>query len=231
MTTHFATFTDAGFDPRTHVVFAIERLKEKAPQSISFDDLVSYVLPVPKRENSAQVERFKDFLRVNPKVSYDSKSDSFRFKPTLAIYTASDLLTYLQKQDTALGVSVRDLKDGWPNVEETIDHLEKEHRLLVTRQKKDKAPRMVWANDPSLFAPLDPEFQEMWGKISLPPAEEVIRALEREKLNPAGQVALPKAGPVKEKKIKKVRRGAKITNIHIQDQFRDYSQQRPQAGK
>ena len=225
------SISDTGFDPRTNVVFAIDRLKEKAPASIPSGDLISYVLPAHKRDNSAQINRFKQFLRVNPKVSYDSKADSFSFKPTLAIYNATDLLDFLQKQETALGISVRDLKDGWSNVEETITKLETQHKLLVSRQKKDNHPRMVWANDPSLHAPLEPEFKDIWEHVPLPQQEDIIKELKREKLNPAGQVAAPKAVAATDKKKKKVRRGAKITNIHIQDMFKDYSGQRPQAGK
>ena len=226
-----ASVSDTGFDPRTNVVFAIDRLKEKAPAPIASTELISYVLPAHKRDNAAQINRFKQFLRVNPKVSYDPKNDSFSFRPTLAIYDASGLLNHLQKQETALGVAVRDLKDGWPNVEETISKLEAQHKLLVSRQKKDDHPRMVWANDPSLHAPLDAEFKEIWEHISLPQQEDIIKELKREKLNPAGQVTVAKVATPTDKKKKKVRRGVKITNTHIQEMFKDYSGQRPQAGK
>jgi transcription initiation factor TFIIE subunit beta len=226
-----ATVSDTGADARTNVIFAIERLKEKSPASISTQDLISYVLPIHKREDEAQITRFKQFLKVNSKVQYDPKTDSYSFKPIHSIYNASDLLAFLQAQDTALGIPVRDLKDGWPNVEETIDKLERQHKILVARNKKDNHPRMVWADDSTLVAPLDQEFKDLWHKIPLPSTEDVIKELQRQKFTTAGNVAEPKAAPKAEKKKKKVRRGAKITNIHIQDQFRDYSQQRPQAGK
>ena len=217
-------------DPRASVVFAVDRLKAKLPQSVSTPDLLSYVLPLQALENEEAINKFKVWLQNHAKVTYIRATDSWRYKPALPIFNEADLLTYLQNQDTALGVSVSNLKDGWPDVVETIDKLEAQSRLLVNRQKKDNSARAIWANDPSLNAPLDQEFKDMWHNIPLPPPEDVVRSLEREKLNPAGQVVVLSAEGPKKKKVKKVRRGAKITNVHMQDQFRDYSQQRPQAG-
>jgi len=221
----------AGSDARTNVVYATDRLKEKFPASISSDDLIAFVLPAHKRGDTAQINLFKKFLQVNPKVSYDATTDSYKFRPLHNISSADDLLAYLQKQETALGISVRELKDGWPDVEETIDKLEAQHQLLVTRNKKDNHPRMVWANDPTLVAPLDKEFKDIWNQIPLPSIEDTIKELRKMDHKSTGEPAKPEV-PVKvEKKKKKTRRGVKVTNVHMQGLFRDYSQQRPQAGK
>lgn len=221
----------AGTDARTKVYYAIDRLKEKFPASVPFDDLASYMLSVDERRNRQQVNLIKQFLRVNPKVDHDPANDTYRFRPLHNIATADDLLAYFQRQETALGLNVRDLKEAWPNVEDTIDQLEKENKLLVTRNKKDNHPRMVWSNDPSLIAPLDPEFKEFWHQVTLPNTEDVIRELTRMNHTPTGELRKPENAPKVEKKKKKVRRGNKVTNVHMQSLFRDYSNQRPQGTK
>lgn len=223
--------SQAGSDARTNVVYATDRLKEKFPASIPADDLIAFVLPAHKRGDTTQINLFKQFLRVNPKVNYDPKTDSYTFRPLHNIASADDLLSFLQKQENALGINVRELKDGWPNVEETIDKLEAQHKLLVTRNKKDNHPRMVWANDPTLTAPLDTEFRDVWVQIPLPNVEETIRELKRMNHKPAGELPTQDSAVKVEKKKKKARRGAKITNQHMVGLFKDYSHQRPQAGK
>ena len=225
-----ASFDADKFDPRPSIVFAVERLKAKLPQTVSSPDLLSYVLPSQAVENQPAVAVFKKYLQSHGKVTYNRATDSWRYKPALPIFNEADLLTYLQNQETALGISVSTLKDGWPDVVETIDKLEAQSRLLVNRQKKDNSARSIWANDPSLNSPLDQEFKDIFNGVALPTIEDTVRSLEREHLNPAGQVVVLGPEAPRKKKVKKVRRGAKITNVHMQDQFRDYSQQRPQAG-
>jgi len=151
----------AGSDARTNVVYATDRLKEKFPASIPSQELIAFVLPAHKRNDEQAVKLLKTLLNVNPKVIYDAATDSYTFKPMHNISSADDLLKYLQGQETAMGIQVRELKDGWPNVEETIDKLEEERKLLVTRNKKDNHPRMVWADDPTLIAPLDQDFKDI----------------------------------------------------------------------
>ena len=223
-------YAGAGSDARTNVVYAIDRLKEKFPTSISSDDLVAFVMPSHMRDEK-QVDLFKKFIKVNTKVTYDAATESYTFRPLHNISSAEGLLSYLQKQDTSLGINVRELKDGWPDVETTIDKLEAQHKLLVTRNKKDNHPRMVWADDPTLDAPLDDEFKDLWTQIPLPPSEDVIKELTKMNHVPTGQLREQDNAPKVEKKKKKVRRGVKVTNVHMQGLFRDYSNQRPQGGK
>jgi transcription initiation factor TFIIE subunit beta len=220
----------AGSDARTNVVHATERLKARYPDSISTEELIAFVYPVHKREPN-QINLFKRFLQINPKVGYDAATDSYTFKPLHNIANADDLLSYLQKQDTAIGIRVAELKDGWPEVEEAIDQLEKEHKLLVFRKKKDNHAQYVWANDPTLIAPLDQEFKDLWNQVALPSVEDTIRELKRMNHKSTGEVDRGDLGGKVEKKKKKVRRGVKVTNVHMQGLFRDYSNQRPQGGK
>ncbi|KAL2431585.1 hypothetical protein ABEF95_011782 [Exophiala dermatitidis] len=228
----YATPTSvAGNDPRSNVIYALARLKEKYPETISWDELLAYVLPAHQRADQDQIVKFRTFLNVNPKVNYDAAADTYKFKPTYNIASADDLLKYLQNQDSALGISVRDLKDGWPDVEETIDRLEAQHKLLVVRNKKDHHPRMVWLDDPTLVAPLDQEFKDIWLQIPLPSVEDTIKELRRMNHKSTGEPARPDTATRPKEKKKKVRRGQKITNIHMQGLFRDYSERRPQGGK
>jgi transcription initiation factor TFIIE subunit beta len=220
----------AGSDARTNVVYAANRLKEKFPESIGWDDLVTFVLPAHKRTEE-QIDIFRRFLAVNPKVRHDPATNSYMFKPLHNIATADDLLKFLQNQESALGINVRELKDGWNDVEETIDRLEAEHKLLVIRNKKDHHPRMVWVDDPTLDVPLDQEFKDIWSQIPLPSVEDTIKELRRMNHKSTGEPARTDLNNKPKKEKKKVRRGQKITNIHMQGLFRDYSERRPQGGK
>ncbi|EXJ89028.1 hypothetical protein A1O3_02092 [Capronia epimyces CBS 606.96] len=231
MSSLYATPTSlAGSDARTNVVYAADRLKEKFPESISWDDLVAFVLPAQKRTEE-QINLFRRFLQVNPKVSHDPDTDSYKFKPLHDIASADDLIKFLQSQDSALGLNVRELKDGWTDVEETIDRLEAEHKLLVVRNKKDHHPRMVWIDDPTLVAPLDQEFKDIWLQIPLPSVEDTIKELRRMNHKSTGEPARPDSETKPKKEKKRVRRGQKVTNVHMQGLFRDYSERRPQGGK
>lgn len=220
----------AGSDARTNVLFAVERLRSKFPETSTFDDLVNYVLAANRREDE-RIDMFRNFLNVNPKVRHDPKAGTYQFKPLHNIANADDLLNHLQNQDSALGLQVRELKDGWPNVEEIIDKLEAEHKLLVTRNKKDQHPKMVWIDDPTLHAPLDQEFKDLWSQIALPSVEDTIKELRRMNHKSTGEPARQDALTRPREKKKKVRRGQKVTNIHMQGLFRDYSERRPQGGK
>ena len=221
----------AGSDARTNVIYALDRLREKFPSPITFSDLMEYVLPSHKRNDEGQLNLIKHFLRVNSKVTYDPQNDTYMFKPLHNIANEDDLLKFLQNQETALGINVRELKDGWPDAEDTINSLESQHRLLVTRNKKDNHARMVWADDPTLEAPLDQEFKDIWTQVALPSVEDTIRELRRMNHKSTGEPARQEVAVKKEKTKKKTRRGQKITNTHMDGLFRDYSNQRPKGGK
>lgn len=221
-TLYGAQDANSGSDARTNVIYAIDRLKEKSPNSIPEEELVAYVLPAGRRDDTHQIALFRQFLALNEKVDHDPKTKSYKFRPTHDIFTADDLLSALQKQTTATGINVRELKDGWPEVEDTIDKLEAQHKLLVTRNRKDNHPRMVWIDDPTLNAPLDEEFKKIWENVQVLQHKEVIPILEKEGFHPAGTVAEPKkVAPVQKKKAK--RKSTKFTNTHMKGQLRDFS--------
>jgi transcription initiation factor TFIIE subunit beta len=207
---------------QTDVVYAVNRLREKFPQSIPREDLINYTLPQQKRDD-VTVQQFIAQLSINPKVNHDKEKDAFIFKPEHNITDADSLLKFLQNQDTAMGIQVSKLKDGWQDAEETIDRLEAEHRLLVTRNRKDNHARMVWLDDPTLQAPLDQDFKDLWNQIALPSVEDTIKELRKMNHKSTGEPAVVDTGVKKPKEKKKVRRGTKITNTHMQAFLRDYS--------
>jgi len=134
------------------------------------------------------------------------------------------LLQKLQSQTTMTGILVKDLKEGWPGVEQTIDKLEKEGKLLVTRNKKDNHPKMIWANDPSLMHHFDDEFRQIWEKSKIPDQQQVVEELEKAGMIPTNKHKVVKPRPkIEQKKTKKPRRTGKTTNTHMMGILRDYS--------
>ncbi|RVD80700.1 uncharacterized protein DFL_008594 [Arthrobotrys flagrans] len=196
--------------------------------------LVEHLKEVEKPLTRADLERFLakpldstmiEILRSHDKLVYDHVTDTYAFKPLHNIRSAQQLLTHLQASTTAQGLSVKELKDGWSGALATIDELEADGSILVTRTKKDGQARMVWINDKSLNVTIDDEFKAIWEKIAIPPAAELPGELERAGLKPTSvDPATIKKAMQKDqgKKQKKPRRG-RITNTHLAGMLRDYN--------
>ncbi|KAL1988348.1 hypothetical protein VTN96DRAFT_10031 [Rasamsonia emersonii] len=219
--------TGTGKDIMTQVLFAIEHMKAKGVP-LKFSDIVSYLSLQHRAQDQGYLHALRSILQVHEKVNYDPKGangeGTFSFRPPHNIRTAEQLLQKLQSQTTAAGMSVRELREGWPNVEETINQLEKEGKLLVTRNKKDDHAKMVWANDPSLNYHFDEEFRQIWDKIKVPDQQKVIEELEKAGITPTSKNKVVKPRPkVEQKKVKKPRRSGKTTNTHMMGVLRDYS--------
>lgn len=219
--------TGTGKDIMTQVLFAIEHMKAKGVP-LKFDDIVSYLSLQHRANDPGYVQALKRILQRHEKVDYDPSgaggAGTFGFRPVHNVRNAEQLLRKLQSQTTAAGLSVRELKEGWPNVEETINQLEKEGKVLVTRNKKDDHARNVWANDPSLTEHFDDEFKQIWDKIKVPDAQAVKEALEKAGITPTNKNKVVKPRPkVEQKKTKKPRRSGKTTNTHMMGILRDYS--------
>ncbi|KAL8723064.1 MAG: hypothetical protein Q9225_000535 [Loekoesia sp. 1 TL-2023] len=217
--------TGIGQHIMTQITYAIDYLKTKnSPQSLP--DILSY-LSMQTREESYK-RNIETILMRHDKVNYHPKSEGgpalFSFRPAHNIRSSEGLLRHLQSQHTAQGLSVKELRDGWPDAEDAITQLEAEGKLLVTRNKKDNHARMVWLNDPSLNFEVDDEFQNIWHKIKLPEPGALADELEREGLTPANKHRIIKK-PVKvqEKPKRKPRSGGKTTNVHMAGILKDYS--------
>ena len=217
--------TGTGRNVMTQITYAIEYLKSKGT-SQTLTDLLSY-LSLQHRENDYK-RTIGTILMNHEKVEYERKGDggegTFRFRPAHNIRSKITLVGHLQSQRTAQGLSVRELRDGWPGAEATIDELEAEGKLLVTRNKKDNHAKMVWANDPSLSHSIDDEFQTIWQRIKLPEPRTLADELEKAGLMPANKSRNAKKAVKQEvKKTKKPRKGGKTTNTHMVGVLRDYS--------
>ncbi|KAJ5086977.1 transcription initiation factor TFIIE [Penicillium alfredii] len=219
--------TGTGKDIMTQVLFAIEHMKNKAIP-LKFADIVSYLSLQHRANDQGYIQALRSILRMHEKVMYDPSGangeGTFSFRPPHNIRSPEQLLQKLQSQSTAAGMSVRELREGWPNVEENINQLEKEGKLLVTRNKKDDHAKMVWANDPSLIEHFDGEFKHIWDKIKIPDSQTVKEELERAGITPTNKNKVVKPRPKMEnKKVKKPRRSGKTTNTHMMGILRDYS--------
>ena len=223
--------TGTGKDIMTQVFFAIEHLKTKGVP-LKFSDILSYLSLQNRAHDQGYVQALRSILQVHEKVEYDAQGangeGTFNFRPPHNIRSAEQLLQKLQAQTTAAGMNVRELREGWPSVEETINQLEKEHKLLVTRNKKDDHAKMIWADDPSLAQHFDDEFRQIWGKIRVPDQLTVMEELEKAGITPTSKNKVTKARPmVEKKKPRKPRRSGKTTNVHMMGVLRDYSHLKP----
>ncbi|KAG8531032.1 uncharacterized protein KY384_004389 [Bacidia gigantensis] len=217
--------TGKGNNMMTQVTYAVEYLKGKTtPQTLT--DIISYL------SVQHQGERYRrtlgSILMQHEKVEFERKDDggegTYRFRPIHNIRSKGTLLEFLQQQRTAQGLSVKDVRDGWPGAEAAIDELEVEGKLLLTRNKKDNHAKMMWANDSSLSYQIDEEFQDIWEKIRLPDPKILAEELERNGLVPANKnKAIRKPVKLEAEKKKKTRRGGKTTNTHMAGVLKDYS--------
>ncbi|CAK9435921.1 uncharacterized protein LODBEIA_P05410 [Lodderomyces beijingensis] len=164
-------------------------------------------------------------LREIDRVKYDDSKKTFEYVSLHNIKSTDDLLEFLRKQTTSKGISVKEIKDGWAGCLQAIDELEADHKILVLRNKKENAPRLVWANAGSELGSVSDEFKEMWVAVKLPEPDELYQKLIDQGLKPTGAdpSLLAKKPQQQEKKQKKARRG-KITNTHMKGILKDYSQ-------
>ena len=217
--------TGTGHNIITQVTYVIEYLKAKGtPQT--FPDLLSYLSM--QHANNEDRKNLLFIVQHHEKINYNPNGTkgegTYTFRPAHDIQSRDQLLGHLQAQPTAQGLSVRELKDGWQDAENTINALEAQCKLLVIRNKKDDHPKMVWPDDPSLAVHIDDEFKNIWSKIKLPEPGALADELEKAGLTPTNKARGVKAKvKVQEKKNKKPRRSGKTTNTHMMSVLRDYS--------
>jgi len=209
----------------TQVVYAVDYLKSK-DRPVTFSDIWNYLsIPQDQQQNKSYLRRA---LTSHPKVEFDPHGlqgqASFRFRPVHNVRSGDELKAYLQRQTTAAGISVKELRDGWPGAIAVIDDLEKQGELLVTRNKKDNVPKMVWPNDPSLSVHVDDDFQTFWHKIKLPANPSDLRSeLEKAGLTPTSQVKeIVKVSGAREKKRRINRKAGRSTNTHMAHILKEY---------
>ena len=214
---------------QTKSTYAITRLRDAFPAAVNIDDVINYSFGKMEQDDQT-VKTFKTILERSHEVSFNKKEHTYCYKPPYDIRSSEQLIAHFQKQTDTTFINVSDLKKGWPDCEAVIDKMEQQHRLIVIRHKKDNAPRVIWADDASLHAPLDQEFIDLWTSIPLSSKDDVVRYLKQSGRITAGQVADNKATAQTKAKVRKSRQSTKQTNKHMAGLFKDYSALR-QKGK
>lgn len=191
---------------------------------------------IQKKGKPVPLQELMDYLSLNPddkviellkkleKIEFDPTKNSFRYLSTYDVHSAAELLNLLRSQVTFKGISCKELKDGWPQCDETINELEEESKILVLRTKKDRTPRYVWYNNGGDLHRIDEEFIKMWENVQLPQFSELPRKLQDLGLKPASidPATVKRQTTTQEVKKKKQRKG-KITNTHMAGILKDYS--------
>ncbi|KAF4959300.1 hypothetical protein FGADI_1743 [Fusarium gaditjirri] len=226
--------TGYGAGVKTQMTYAVDYLKKKGDAKTITDIIDHLSLRNFDDEHKRQLaEGLRGHRRVEWKPDANLseqtwKTGTYVHRPIIpGVKDATSLLAHLQAKTDASGVSVKDLKDGWPDCEDTISALEREHRILVVRTKKDNIPRYIWPNDPSLHHKVQPEFQSMWQRVQLPPLEEMHRKLTSVGQKPTSEdPRKTKDGQANKPKAQKRRKGNRIgkaTNVHMAHLMQDYS--------
>lgn len=193
---------------------------------MTFQEITNY-LNIPKDDTASRAQLQAIFRTPgHARIEFNGK-DLYRYKPKHSVRNSEQLKGFLQNQKSAQGLSVRELKDGWPSVQEAVAGMERKKELLVTHNKKDGSARTVWINDPTLMHSVDPDFQNEWHKIQLPPNPDDLRnKLVAAGLKPSSAPKEIVVAKPKEKKKKAPRRGGKQTNTHMASILKDYSHKR-----
>jgi transcription initiation factor TFIIE subunit beta len=164
-------------------------------------------------------------LKEIDRLKYDRDHDTLQYVSLHNIQNSDDLLNFLRAQATFKGTSVKELKDGWSGYLEAITELEQQNKILVLRNKKENAPRLIWPNLGGELGLVDDEYKAMWASVKIPEPDNLYQALIDQSLKPTGAdpSQLRKKPQQQEKKQKRARRG-KITNTHMKGILKDYSQ-------
>ena len=196
---------------------AVTRMKERHPARLPYQDILDYLLPNDQQSNAELTRLLRLSLQKNGEVAYDPVGNTYRYKPPYDITNAEELLAALQGQELYKGIQFSELKPGWPDCLGTINKLAEERKIIVHRQKKDKQPKLIWADDPALYVDLSEEFRVIANRVPLPDVDKIRLELAGMQSRAAGEAPKPvNAANAKTKGPKKVRRGQKVTNTHMQ---------------
>mgnify|MGYP001173995233 CR=1 FL=1 len=198
------------------LLWATEYIQKKG-KPVLVNELMDYL-------SMKKDDKVLELLKKLDKIQHDPKKGTFKYMSTYDVHSAQELIHLLRSQVTFKGISCKELKDGWPQCDETINELEEDSKILVLRTKKDKTPRYVWYNNGGELNRIDEDFVKMWENVQLPQFAELPRKLQDLGLNPASvdPATVKRQTTRVEVKKKKQRRG-KITNTHMAGILKDYS--------
>ena len=129
----------------TQVTYAIEHLREQPDKWFTFKDIMNYLNI--KEENASLRKHMRAFFHSNNagnKIEFDPDTKKYRFKPKYNIRNNAELRQYLQNQKSAQGLAVKDLKEGWLNVQDDLRILEARKQILVKHNQKDMNAKTVY---------------------------------------------------------------------------------------
>lgn len=234
-----ARATDFGTHMMTQLTYVVDFLKAKrTPKTLQevLDHLTMHNLP--DEQQRIFVKLMHQHSRIEhvpaPKTAKGATGDQqpawrtgkYQFKAKIPnVHDKMTLLAHLQQKMDASSLSVKDLKDGWPDCDQAITELENEHKILVVRTKKDNHAKFVWLDDPRLSHPVDPEFLGMWHRIELPAPDDMVRKLLALGQKPASEAPQlnSKAAAKAAKKRKSTRPPKHQSNAHMAHLLKDYS--------
>lgn len=201
----------------TQLHLAVEYIKNQA-KPVSIADLSNYL------SSTEITNTLIPLLQEIDRIKYSPEKKTFEYASLHDIKSNESLINFLKNQKTFKGISVKELKDGWPQYLKAINELEQENKILVLRTKKENTPRLLWFNSGGNLNLIDDEFSSMWSTIKIPNQEDLYKSLIDQGLKPTGaDPNIIKRRPKgEEKKQKKTRRG-KITNTHMKGILKDYS--------
>ncbi|KAF2643550.1 transcription initiation factor IIE, beta subunit, partial [Massarina eburnea CBS 473.64] len=203
-----------------------DRMAEGSEKWYSFKEIMDY-LNIGAPSMRQQLQQLYRSPNPTNRIAWNPKTDTYRYKPKYDIRNAAQLKGFLQNQKSAQGLSVKDLKDGWPTVHEDLKPIEAKGDVLVKRNLKDHMAKTVWDNDKSLVNPMDADFANEWHKINIPPNPDDLRnSLLAAGLKPSSAPRQAEAKKTDKKKKKVPRRGGKQTNAHMQGILKDFSHMR-----
>ncbi|CAR27594.1 hypothetical protein ZYGR_0N00760 [Zygosaccharomyces rouxii] len=199
------------------LLWATEYIQKKG-KPVQLNELMDYL-------SIRKDDKILELLKKLDKIGYDPKKATFKYISTYDVHSAQELLNLLRSQVTFKGISCKELKDGWPQCDETINELEEDSKILVLRTKKDRTPRYVWYNNGPELDRIGEDFVLMWENVQLPQFAELPRKLQDLGLKPASvDPATVKRQTTRVEVKKKRQRRGKITNTHMAGVLKDYSQ-------
>ncbi|KAH0434036.1 transcription initiation factor iie subunit beta [Colletotrichum kahawae] len=225
--------TSFGQEVFTQMQYALEWLKGKdEPKTATeiFDHLGQ------TRSTDKHKQSLVEAMRRHPRIQWvpDSKlseqtwrTGTYVHRPIIpGVKDKISLLRHLQSKKDAEGTNVKDLKDGWPDCDQALMELEREHKILIVKTKKEQHPRAIWLDDATLHHHVDDEFKRMWNAVEVPTTDDIVKKLVSVGQKPASAdpSLIKKVDPKNNKQKKRaVRRTGKTTNTHMEHLLKDYS--------
>lgn len=136
------------------------------------------------------------------------------------------LLAHLQSKTTMEPLQYKELKEGWPQCDAALNELERDHKIIMIREKK--GPKHIFIDDATLHHKIESEFAIMWKRVNVPGSEDLVKKLVAAGQKPASadpSLVKQAEGGVKKKK-RANKRAAMTTNIHMQHLLKDFSANR-----